>query len=283
MFNAKAYGTWHLFRLIEDRPQALFVAFSSVAAEMGAATFSAYSAANSLMDGFCMFRRRTTHPGTYVLSWSQWRDLGMSSANPQYAQEASRRMGYMLISRTEGLDSFLASLSRDEERVIIGLDGSNPHVFSRREGQPERTKRARIVYSMSAESSVGADVEVRLEAELEAFPLPHILQRRGGAPGLRQYVEPRTETERTIAEVWREVLKVSRVGVHDNFFDLGGHSLLATQVISRLREAFKVDLPLRALFEAPTTEGLSRLIDALGKMRDKSTHLSTSASEGILI
>ena len=51
------------------------------------------------------------------------------------------------------------------------------------------------------------------------------------------FVAPRTPVEEMIAEIWAEVLKLDRVGIHDNFFDLGGHSLLATQVISRLREA----------------------------------------------
>ena len=66
------------------------------------------------------------------------------------------------------------------------------------------------------------------------------------------YIAPRTRTEELLAEVWVELLKLEKVGIHDNFFELGGHSLLATQVISRLRRAFGVDLPLRSLFETPT-------------------------------
>ena len=66
------------------------------------------------------------------------------------------------------------------------------------------------------------------------------------------FTEPRTPDEQLIAEIWAEVLGLERVGIHDNFFDLGGHSLLATQAISRLREAFQIEVPLRSLFESPT-------------------------------
>jgi len=71
---------------------------------------------------------------------------------------------------------------------------------------------------------------------------------------------PLTLVERMILEIWREVLKVERIGIHDNFFDLGGHSLLATQVTSRVRDVFKVELPLRKLFEDSTVSGLARAI-----------------------
>ena len=84
----------------------------------------------------------------------------------------------------------------------------------------------------------------------------------GLRPGWRAtFVAPRTPTEKALAELWTGLLGESQVGADDNFFDLGGHSLLATQLLSRVRETFRVELSLRQLFEQPTVAGLSRLIE----------------------
>ncbi|HEV7899188.1 MAG TPA: amino acid adenylation domain-containing protein, partial [Planosporangium sp.] len=77
-----------------------------------------------------------------------------------------------------------------------------------------------------------------------------------------RYDPPRTAAERTLADLWRQVLGVALVGRDDNFFDLGGHSLLATQVIARLPGLFGVELPLTALFDRPTLVDLAAGVDA---------------------
>ena len=77
------------------------------------------------------------------------------------------------------------------------------------------------------------------------------------------HVAPRTRTEAMLAGIWAEVLGVERVGTQQGFFDLGGQSLLATRVISRARAAFGVELPMRALLEAPTVAALAARIEAL--------------------
>jgi acyl carrier protein len=75
------------------------------------------------------------------------------------------------------------------------------------------------------------------------------------------YVVPRTQTEEVLADIWVQLLGVDRVGAYDNFFELGGHSLLAIRLLSRMHEAFQLELPLRAIFETGTVAGLAKLIE----------------------
>jgi hypothetical protein len=86
------------------------------------------------------------------------------------------------------------------------------------------------------------------KVDRQALPISDFCERQGENLSL-----PRTSLEKVIAQVWAEVLRLDKVGVEDNFFELGGHSLLATQVISRLRPLLTADLPLRIMFEPPST------------------------------
>ncbi|HET7231280.1 MAG TPA: amino acid adenylation domain-containing protein, partial [Longimicrobium sp.] len=91
----------------------------------------------------------------------------------------------------------------------------------------------------------------------KALPAPEL------ASAEERYVAPRTPAEEVLAGIWAEVLRLERVGVEDGFFDLGGHSLLATRVVSRVRDAFAIELPLRALFEGPTVAELAGRVEEM--------------------
>ncbi len=80
---------------------------------------------------------------------------------------------------------------------------------------------------------------------------------------------PRTPVEEQITEIWREVLHLEQVGIHDNFFSLGGHSLLATQVVSRIREIFAVEMPLKILFEAPSIAAQAEYLEQVRQHQQK--------------
>ena len=87
---------------------------------------------------------------------------------------------------------------------------------------------------------------------------------RGGNCDINQdFTESRTEIEELVAQAWCEILNTEKVGIRENFFEIGGHSLVAIQIVARLRNTFDREIPLRALFDAPTVEDLSREIEIL--------------------
>ena len=106
-----------------------------------------------------------------------------------------------------------------------------------------------------------------------ALPAPEITRQAVA----EAYVAPRTAMEEMIANIWSELLGVTRVGVYDNFFELGGHSLLAARIIVRLRDKFAVDVPLRSMFDTPNVAGL-----ALAVMESQSEMLHLSETNNVL-
>jgi len=108
------------------------------------------------------------------------------------------------------------------------------------------------------------------KVDRRSLPTPssaHPAMRAGATP-------PRTATERALSRMYRELLAVEELGMNDNFFtELGGHSLLATRLLSRVRDEFQVELPLRAIFEMPTVATLAQLID---NTKNRSDHAQST-------
>ncbi|AFZ11265.1 amino acid adenylation domain protein [Crinalium epipsammum PCC 9333] len=103
----------------------------------------------------------------------------------------------------------------------------------------------------------------------KALPAPNFSERELAS----SFVAPRTPIENLLAEIWRKVLGVTQIGIHDNFFALGGHSLLATQLIAKVREEFQVELPLRSLFQFPTIATLAEQISQPSITTEKAVNL----------
>jgi amino acid adenylation domain-containing protein len=149
-------------------------------------------------------------------------------------------------------------------------------VVAREDGAGER----RLVGYVAAPAEAAAELRAHLAARLPEYMVPAAIVAldalpltangkvdRGALPapdfaaGTDAYVAPRTPAEEVLAGIFAQVLQVERVGAHDDYFALGGHSLLAARLVSRVREAFGVELPLRALFEAPTPALLAARVE----------------------
>ena len=141
-----------------------------------------------------------------------------------------------------------------------------------------------VAYIVAKGSGAPTNDEMRrfLEAQLPAHMVPSTFVRLGALPltpngkvdrhalpapdsahddADGRYAAARTPVEALLAGLWREVLGLERIGIHDDFFEAGGHSLLATRVIAQARASFGVDIPLRALFDAPTIAALAEAIE----------------------
>ncbi|HEU5231006.1 MAG TPA: amino acid adenylation domain-containing protein [Ktedonobacteraceae bacterium] len=90
----------------------------------------------------------------------------------------------------------------------------------------------------------------------QELPLPSITARGGHTP----YVEPQTEAEARLIDIWQRVLQIERIGMEDNFFELGGHSLLAVKIVTAVHDTFEINLPLASLFQDPTPRGMATLM-----------------------
>ncbi|HSF41241.1 MAG TPA: amino acid adenylation domain-containing protein, partial [Thermoanaerobaculia bacterium] len=157
-----------------------------------------------------------------------------------------------------------------EAAVVVRADGGDPRLVAyvvRRDG------------ASSSDAELFAGLRELLGRSLPAYMVPGVFMALDALPltpnrkvdrkalpvpertAAMAFVAPGNPVEEILAGIWADVLRLPRVGTKDNFFSLGGHSLLATQMISRVRTAFGVELPLRELFEAPTVAGLAERVE----------------------
>jgi acyl transferase domain-containing protein len=221
-FLPKLRGLLNLSRALDGTEIDFWLCLSSLSAVLGGLGFGAYAGANCFMDAFAA-RQQSLGRGRWIsVNWDGW-----------YFPEDGRPVP---TEHLEGLP--LIDADHGTEAAFRILDQC---------GEPG------ILVSPTS-------LEIRLAQWVRLESLREPAQGEAAESGTRHarpsittpFVAPRDPEEETIARVWQQLLGLDQVGVHDNFFELGGHSLLAIQLVSRLYDAFGVELSVDRIFEAAT-------------------------------
>jgi acyl transferase domain-containing protein/acyl carrier protein len=241
-FRSKVHGLVALDRLLDGATPDFVIAMSSLAAVLGGLGFLPYAAANIFMDAFAETKRRDERARWISINWDGWsvdNDAGKGLSGAEDEANGS-------LTVKEGLAAL--------ECILASPPGSQVLVVA---GDLEPRLREWVALT---------DVRAALP-ELDAGDRePHTRPRLAV-----KYRRPTSDLERQIAHVWQQLLGVEQVGVDDNFFELGGHSLLAIQLAARLRERYRVDLPVESVFSAPTVASLAAEVErrnSLGSVDD---------------
>jgi amino acid adenylation domain-containing protein len=197
------------------------------------------------------------------------------------------RTGDLARFRPDGSVEFLGRIDRqvkvrgfriepgEVEAVLCGCPGIAQAVVMAREDTP--TGKQLTAYYVRREGDPAPDIRQYLEERLPGYMVPSAFMELEALPvtangkvderalpkpvhveSIADRGEPRNAVEEVLAGIWAAVLNLDAVGVHGHFFkDYGGHSLLSVSLVARIREALQIDLPLRAIFEAPTVRGLA--------------------------
>jgi acyl transferase domain-containing protein/acyl carrier protein len=237
-FAAKVDGTRALERALDGRSLDFLALCSSVGAIAPGPGDAGYAAANAFMDAFAYARSEAGHR-TISIGWDRWGGVGLARRlEALYRRRVGRAMppGMSVQAALEAFDAVLSA-------------GVPSHVVVAR-GWPGALAASPLAVDLPQSSTQGSVQAIR--AVLHARP-----------PLAVPYTAPLGEVEERIAGTWREVLGVEGIGRDDNLTDLGGDSLIAIQIVSRLREAFKVNVTVKSVFEDATISGLARTIDTL--------------------
>lgn len=225
----KIFGTLALYQLLKEKPNSLLIFFSSVNSFFGGATVGAYAAANRFIDSFSHSLRYQNSMQSYCFAWSMWDEIGMSRG---YAmKELSRERGYHAIVSKQGLHSFLTGLYNERANLLIGLDGSKSFI----QQYTEVTETVKYPLTLECESPKAQRKKTATTAN--------------------------TEVEKIIASIWKQVLNIDDIDIHDSFFDLGGNSLLVAQVTGKLQEVLQRDISMSEMFQYPTLSSIAKHLD----------------------
>jgi NAD(P)-dependent dehydrogenase (short-subunit alcohol dehydrogenase family)/acyl carrier protein len=230
-FAPKVQGLMALEEALRGETLDFCVLTSSLSSVLGGVGYAAYAGANAFMDAFAARQHQKGERAWVSVDWDQWEFAGRAPSGP--ARQANRDGA--TLKAEEGVAVFERILRlRDVDRVVVSRG-------------PLDARLERWVRLSQPEPRSGA-------AAGATRPRP---------PLSSAYAAPGNEPEQVLAGIWQELLGIEKVGIHDNFFELGGHSLFAARVLSRVRSALGVSLPLEAIFEAPTIAELAGRVAAV--------------------
>lgn len=288
MFYAKVYGCIKLHQLIKDNKNIDFIVFSSAMSLFGAASFSAYSSANSFTDSFCAYRINKGYRNTYCLGWSMWDNIGMSEDTCDAALNSMKANGFESISADDGFSSMLISLKCSTGQMIVGLNANNEKIWRNLIRYPTQKQVVKVyvrtedeahkkeMYYKNLVSKIllnkfhidNAEVEIRyldfhqLNDEKSGI---NMLNAEGIKYGYYETGSTLTEVEKKLARVWKDILGKPVIDKKDNFFELGGHSLKATRLVASINKVFDFEVPISQIFRNPTIEELASYIENMQK------------------
>jgi non-ribosomal peptide synthase protein (TIGR01720 family) len=235
VFAPKVDGTIVLDTIFKERPLDFFVLCSSLVSFLPLAGRAEYTAANVFVD--CYARKiARERPGVTAINWATWREVGMAAdAVAERGGAGERALNAGMLSR-DGVDAFARILDVGFPQVVVSPQPLAPV------SMPETPRAA-------------------TGTEAEAAPIAAAAPSAYPRPALKTaYVAPRTPVEETLAAIWRQLLGIGQIGVHDDFFELGGDSVVSVQIIAQARKAgFK--LTPRQVFECKTIAELAEVIE----------------------
>jgi amino acid adenylation domain-containing protein len=235
----KVRGALLLERLLPAATLDLYVLCSSLASILGGVGQVDYCAANAFLDAMAA-AAAARGAAAVSIAWDAWREVGMAAEAPPVGQRHEPRPAGQGLLTAEGLLAFDRAVASGLPQVAVSTLDLRRLIAAMRPG-------GRGMESAAAPAAATA------APAAATHPRPELAT---------PFAAPRNATEQALTRIWEEVLGVERVGIHDDFTELGGHSLLALQVLARVRAALAADLPLRAVFDAPTVASLSvRLLE----------------------
>lgn len=238
-FKAKVYGSLALEAALADMPLDFCLLMSSLSSVLGGIGQAAYAASNIYLDALARRHNRTSRVPWLSVNWDVWRLQG-EAVTALAPGGTLRELGMSATEATGMLETVLSKRSATQLVVSTGDLGQR------------------------------IDQWVKLQS-LDTTPATPVSATRPRSSSALD--APRDETEEQVARIWQDALGMDDVGINDSFAQLGGHSLLAVRIVAELREAFQIDLPVKALFEAPTVAELSRYVKALTpELRDQIRH-----------